>query len=146
MKQSPHLVPEEVRRRLSLLFQDADDAVLTKTCELLGASGLSPEDPSFLLMAIILYTQLTLSPIPKELEQLVKEMKVHLVTLQSLTMGKLQECREVSVDIKVAASRLSKQLAVYHASGASSPLMALQWAFFGAAIGGSLVAIVAALF
>lgn len=128
-------LPEGARSLLDMVLEGVEASTKLKVHQVMQRSHVAPDDPMFLALVLLTEAKLSIVPVPGELRSLVEEMKAHLVTLQSLSRGQIQECRDVAGDINVTASRLSRQL-VRHASGGISPLVSFMWAFFGAVCGG----------
>lgn len=131
-------MPVEVRATLDLVLEGVDRDTKLKVYRLLQQTDIEPGDPMFLAIAAVTQGRLAIAPIPDDLRVLVGEMKAHLVTLQALSRGQIQDCRDVAADIHVTASRLSKQMS-RQASNGVSPVFSFLWAFFGAVTGSGLI-------
>jgi hypothetical protein len=131
-------IPDEARSLLDAVLEGADATTKLKVHRVIQRSQVEPNDPLFLALLALTHAKITIAPIPDDLRVLVNEMKAHLVTLQGLSRGQIQDCRDVAADINVTASRLSKQM-VRHASGGISPVFSFLWAFFGAVTGSVLI-------
>lgn len=130
--------PEKPLSLLDIVMKNHDAQTKLMVHQIIQQSQVEPDDPMFLVLLAITEAKITIAPIPSELRSLTEEMKAHLVTLQSLSRGQIQDCRDVASDINVTASRLSRQL-VQHTSGGISPVISFMWAFFGAVCGGVLI-------
>lgn len=130
--------PEKPLSLLDIVMKNHDAQTKLMVHQIIQQSQVEPDDPMFLVLLAITEAKITIAPIPSELRSLTEEMKAHLVTLQSLSRGQIQDCRDVASDINVTASRLSRQL-VQHTSGGISPVISFLWAFFGAVCGGVLI-------
>lgn len=131
-------MPANVRATLAHMIEGADLETMLKVYRVIQKTDVEPDDPMYLPLIAVIHGQVAIAPIPSELRSLTEEMKAHLVTLQSLSRGQIQDCRDVASDINVTASRLSRQL-VQHTSGGISPVISFLWAFFGAVCGGVLI-------
>ncbi len=130
--------PEKPLSLLDMVMKNHDAQTKLMVHQIIERSKVEPDDPMFLALLALTEAKITIAPIPSELRSLTDEMKAHLVTLQSLSRGQIQDCRDVASDINVTASRLSRQL-VQHTSGGISPVISFMWAFFGAVCGGVLI-------
>ena len=110
-------MPVDVRATLDLMLEGVDDHTKFKIYHLIQKTEVEPGDPMFLALAAITHGRVAIAPIPDELKALILEIKAHLVTLQALSRGQIQDCREVASEISVTAGRLSQQLNRYTAGG-----------------------------
>jgi hypothetical protein len=131
-------MPEKAQSLLDAVLEGVDDRTKLKVHKVIEQAQVEPNDPMFLALAVLTEAKISIAPVPGDVRLLTEEMKAHLVTLQSLSRGQIQDCRDVASDIKVTASRLSRQL-VRHTSGGISPVFSFLWAFFGAVCGGVLI-------
>jgi hypothetical protein len=122
---------------LKQFFPKLDDKTIAKLQEFIALHDLEPNDAIVsVLVTQFLYHE-SAKAVPEILRELCQEIKVHLVTLQSQSAGKIQECRDVAYDIKVAGNRISKQLA--RTQTTPSPIVPFLWAFFGSILGSGIV-------
>jgi hypothetical protein len=131
-------MPLEVRATLDFVLEGVDLETKLKVYRLIQKTEVEPGDPMFLALAAVTHGQVAIAPIPEHLKALSEEIKAHLVTLQTLSRGQIQDCRDVASDINVTAGRLSRQLSRY-AAGGPSPIVSFLWAFFGAVFGSGLM-------
>lgn len=131
-------LPERTQSLIDAVLEGVDVKTKLKVHQIIQRSQVEPDDPMFLALLALTEAKVAIAPIPSDLRSLTEEIKAHLVTLQSLSRGQIQDCRDVASDINVTASRLSRQL-VRHTSGGISPVFSFLWAFFGAVCGGVLI-------
>ncbi|WP_017299788.1 DUF6753 family protein [Nodosilinea nodulosa] len=131
-------IPDEDLATLDLVLEGVDLQTKLKVYRILEKTQVEPNDPMFLALLSLTHARVAIAPIPDDLRVLVGEMKAHLVTLQALSRGQIQDCRDVAAEIHVIAKRLSKQMA-QHASSGTSPVFSFLWAFFGAVSGSVLI-------
>ncbi|PSN15945.1 hypothetical protein C7293_04860 [filamentous cyanobacterium CCT1] len=130
-------IPDEELATLDLVLEGVDLQTKLKVYRILEKTQVEPNDPMFLALLSLTHARVAIAPIPDDLRVLVGELKAHLVTLQALSRGQIQDCRDVAADINVTAKRLSKQMG-HHASSGTSPVFSFLWAFFGAVSGSVL--------
>lgn len=131
-------IPDEALSTLDIVLEGVDLQTKLKVYRILEKTQVEPGDPMFLALLSLTHARVAIAPIPDRLSVLVEETKAHLVTLQALSRGQIQDCRDVAADINVTAKRLSQQLA-RHTSGGISPVFSFLWAFFGAVTGSVLI-------
>lgn len=142
----PNDTPDSERVDLEYLLGEKDTARLLEVQRILRQCGIHPNDPMHPAIATMVHCHKSLTPIPENLKALSNDIKLHLVTLQSYSGQQLQECRDVAYDIKVAANRLSKQLAVSSSQTHNSALLPFLWAFFGSVCGSAVVLLLQRVF
>lgn len=131
-------IPEEVLSIFDRVLVGSDLQTKVNLYRAIEGTQIEPNDPMFLPIAVVTQAKLAIAPIPGELKALSDDIKAHLVTLQSLSRGQIQDCHNVAADIHVTAKRLSIQMARQASSG-TSPVFSFLWAFFGAVSGSVLI-------